>query len=104
MAVADEPWRLQLYFGTAVESRVAGKIGDVVSSNPNSVLSDLIWTGRTNAPQDFIGPGGFGFDITGGSMSSMIKHFNRSGVDSVITYESIPSNLGYDFIRFLDGQ
>ena len=102
MAVADEPWRLQLYFGNAVESRVAGRIDNIVSSNSNSILSDLSWTGRTNAPQDFIGSGGFGFDITGGSKSSMRSHFNRAGIDSVITYESIPSILGYDFIRYLD--
>ncbi len=101
-AIADEPWRMRLYFGTALESRVAGKVRDAVRVNPQSVLSDLKWTGRTNAPQDFIGGKGHGFDITGGSKSSIEQHFRRKGVDTVITYDSIPSDLGKKFMKWMD--
>jgi len=102
-AIAAEPWRMRLFFGTAVETRVARQVGEVVQSNPQSVLSGLRWTGRTNAPQDFVGVSGFGFDITGGSWSSILSHQRRAAVDSVITYDSIPSDLGYRFIKWLDG-
>ncbi len=101
-AIADEPWRMQLFFGTALEGRVAARVRDTVRSNPGSVLSDIVWTGRTNAPQDFIGPGQYGFDITGNSLSSIRSHFARAEVDAVITYESIPRNLGFRFIRWFD--
>lgn len=101
-AIAIEPWLMKVFFGTAVETRVARQIDDIVQSNPQSVLSILYWTGRSNAPQDFIGDGGFGFDITGGSWSSVLSHQQHAAVDSVITYDSIPSDLGYSFIRWLD--
>jgi hypothetical protein len=100
-AIADEPWRMQVFFGTALESRVAAKVRDVVRANPDSVLSDLRWTGRTNAPQDFIGPGGHGFDITGNSISSIRSHYARKQVQAVVTYDSIPSDLGRRFVRWM---
>ncbi|WP_197994562.1 hypothetical protein [Gimesia maris] len=86
-AIADEPWSMKLFFGTALEGRVAARVRQTVQGNADSVLSDIRWTGRTNAPQDFIGPGQHGFDITGGSASSIRKHFTRPEVDAVITYE-----------------
>lgn len=100
-AIADEPWRMRLFFGTVLETRVAAKVRDAVRTNPQSVLSDLRWTGRTNAPQDFIGPGGFGFDITGNSMSSIQSHYARKQVQAVVTYDSIPSDLGRRFVRWM---
>lgn len=93
---------MQLFFGTALESRVASQVRQAVRSNPDSVLSDVRWTGRTNAPQDFIGPGGHGFDVTGSSASSIRTHFARPEVDAVITYDSIPRDLCRRFIQSLD--
>lgn len=101
-AIVDEPWLLQLFFGTALESRVASRVRQVVRSNPDSVLSDVRWTGRTNAPQDFIGPGQHGFDITGSSPASIRSHFARPEIDAVITYDSIPRELGRRFIQWFD--
>ena len=101
-AIADEPWRMKLFFGTAIETRVARQVDIKVQDNPESVLSGLSWTGKTNAPQDFIDSSGFGFDITGGSVSSIMKHQNRSGIDTVITYDSIADDLGYKFIDWLE--
>uniref|UniRef100_UPI0022410135 RHS repeat-associated core domain-containing protein n=1 Tax=Verrucomicrobium sp. BvORR034 TaxID=1396418 RepID=UPI0022410135 len=101
-SIAEEPWRMQLFFGTAVETRVARNVAEIVKRDPKSVLTGLRWTGRTNAPQDFIGPGGFGFDITGGSWSSIWSHQRRAAVDAVVTYDSIPSDLGYKFIKWLE--
>lgn len=40
----------------------------------------------------------YSIDITGGSTTSILKHKNRPEVDAVISYDSIPSNLGYKFI------
>ena len=96
-AIVDEPWRMQLFFGTVVETRVASQIRNIVRDDPTSVLAGLQWTGRTNAPQDFIGPNQFGFDITGGSRASIRTHFNRPQIDAVVTYDSIPNDFGYLF-------
>ncbi len=100
-AVVRHPWIMPLIFGTAVESRVARQV-KAAQAAPNSIFEGMIWTGRTNAPQDFINPDGYGFDITGGSMSSILKHQARPEINSVITYDSIPSDLGYRYINWFE--
>lgn len=60
------------------------------------------WTERTNAPQDFINPDGFGFDITGSSATSILMHKMRPEVNAVITYDSISADLGYKYINWLE--
>ncbi|TWT34908.1 hypothetical protein [Blastopirellula retiformator] len=101
-SIIEEPWRMQLFFGTVLEARVANRVRSLVADEPGHLLASLQWTGRTNAPQDFIGRNGFGFDITGNSLSSIRSHAARAQVQAVVTYESIPSNLGYRFVRWLD--
>ncbi|HEL4244288.1 hypothetical protein I5U23_03540 [Stenotrophomonas maltophilia] len=90
-AIIDEPWRMRLFFGTALQRRVT----DLAQGD--SVLSVLRPT-RGNAPQDYFGPGGLGYEITGGSKSSIFSHSQRSGVDAVVTYESIPADFGYKWV------
>lgn len=101
-AIVEDPWRMRLFFGSALETRVAQKVDDIVQNDTGSILKDLTWTGRTNAPQDFYDPDGFGFDITGGSIRSILSHQNRPEVDVVISYESIPGDLGYRFVDWLE--
>ena len=101
-AIAEHPWTMRLFFGSAVESRVAGQIDNLVLDNPSHVLSDLTWTRRTNAPQDFYTLDGYGFDITGNSPASIFKHQSRPEIDSLVTYDSIPNDLGYRFINWLE--
>ncbi|TVO71265.1 two-partner secretion domain-containing protein [Sedimenticola selenatireducens] len=100
-AIVENPWTMQLFFGTAVETRVARQVR-VAQSRPDSVFEGMKWTERTNAPQDFINPDGFGFDITGSSTTSIFKHQTRPEVNTVITYDSIPNDLGYKFIGWLE--
>ena len=98
--IRKKEWTMQLFFGTALEKRVA-----LLAKN-DDILSNLKWTGTTNASQDFyrmIGKKKFGFDITGGSRSSVLKHTKRKGIDAVITYDSIPSSFGYDWLKMLKG-
>lgn len=90
-AIIDEPWRMRLFFGTALQRRVT----DLAQGD--SVLSILRPT-RGNAPQDYFGPGGLGYEITGGSKSSIFSHSQRTGVDAVVTYESIPADFGYKWV------
>ena len=99
-AIVESPWRMQLFFGTALETRVARDV-QALQSQTSSIFAGMQWTGRTNAPQDFINRNGVGFDITGNSMTSILSHQARNGVDIVVTYDSIPSNLGYDFVAWL---
>jgi hypothetical protein len=47
-------------------------------------------------------PDGYGFDITGNSRSSILEHQARPEIDSVITYDSIPNDLGYRFMDWLE--
>ena len=100
-AIVKDPWTMKLFFGTAVERRVARQMREKVAAHPDHLLSDLKWTRLTNAPQDFINPSGYGFDLTGSSPTSILKHQRRRGVDSVITYQSIPNDLGYKFREWL---
>ncbi len=100
-AIAENPWRMRLFFGTALETRVARQVR-IDQRNENSVFAGMRWTERTNAPQDFINPDGYGFDITGNSRSSILEHQARPEIDSLITYDSIPNNLGYRFIDWLE--
>ena len=93
-AVKDEPWRMTLFFGTALERRVAR---EAARDAELSVLEHTV----NNAPQDFIGPGGVAFDITGSSVSSILSHARRKGVDFVITYESVPKDLGKKFLSWI---
>ena len=109
--VYKEPWSLRMFFGTEVEAVVARRIDDIVEADPNHILASLTWTGRGRAPQDFLdnlttgrNGGQFGFDISGGSMSSIREHFGRPEIDAVITYDSIPGDLGYRFRDWLDQQ
>lgn len=96
-ALAKDPGLMQRYFGTVLEARVASQVNQIVRSDPDSVLSGLHWTGLTKAPQDFIGPNGHGFDITGSSRASIMDHNARPAVNAVITYESVPRDLGNQF-------
>lgn len=89
-AIADHPWTMRLFFGTALQRRVT----DLAEGD--NVLSVLRPT-RGNAPQDYFGPGGLGYEITGSSPSSIWSHSQRDGVDVVVTYDSIPGNFGYNW-------
>ena len=93
--IQRNPWRMQLFFGTAVERRVA----EVARETDD--LRSLQHT-RSNAPQDFIGPENRGYDITGSSESSMRSHFAREEVDAVVTYESIPDGFGLEWLKRYD--
>ncbi len=95
-AIVDEPWRMRLFFGTALQRRVTEL------ARGDSVLSVLRPTSG-NAAQDYFGPGGLGYEITGGSKSSIFSHSQRSGVDAVVTYESIPSDFGYRWVDWSIG-
>jgi RHS repeat-associated protein len=95
-AIVDEPWRMRLFFGTALQRRVTAL------AEGDSVLSVLKPT-RGNAPQDYFGPGGLGYEITGGSRSSIFSHSQRPGVDAVVTYESIPADFGYKWADWSTG-
>ncbi|WP_141058143.1 RHS repeat-associated core domain-containing protein [Stenotrophomonas rhizophila] len=95
-AIIDEPWRMRLFFGTALQRRVTEL------AEGDSVLSVLKPT-RGNAPQDYFGPGGLGYEITGGSKSSIFSHSQRPGVDAVVTYESIPADFGYKWVDWRVG-
>jgi hypothetical protein len=88
---------MQTFFGTAVERRVAQLAGD------NNILSALTHTAN-NAPQDFIGPENFGYDITGSSASSIFLHTARPEVQAVVTYESIPGDFGYQWANWYAGR
>lgn len=90
--IAQEPWIMRLFFGSALQRRIQ----DVKSED--ALLSALKST-RSNAPQDFIGPGGFGYDLTGSSKTSILIHANRPGIDAVVTYDSIPSNFGRQWLK-----
>ncbi len=95
-SIIDEPWRMKIFFGTAVNRRVDSLV------ESDSILSSLQVT-RNNAPQDYIGPDNIGFDITGGSKSSITSHFKRPEIDYVITYDSIPDSFGHEWAkRFID--
>ena len=87
------PWRMRLFFGTAVERRVAELAAR------DDLLSVLRHT-EPNAPQDFIDPGRLDYDITGSSKSSIRTHYGRPEVDVVVTYDSIPDDYGYDWSRW----
>jgi hypothetical protein len=45
--------------------------------------------------------GANGFEITGGSLSSIMSHGRRAGVNAVIAYESLPKNYLEQFLSFL---
>lgn len=99
-AIEAAPWRLQLGFGHAVERRVADQVRLIRRDDPDGIFGDMEWTGRTNAPQDFIDDD-WNFDITGSSQSSIFSHYARPRVDSVVTYDSIPQTAGGDFVAWL---
>ena len=105
-SIRKKPWTMRLFFGTAVERKVA-KIAE-----QDETLSLLTHT-VNNAPQDFIGPddfkiyqdgsmvkksNGLGYEITGSSISSIMAHSSRPEVDIIVTYESIPSDFGYKWV------
>ncbi len=96
-AIVEEPWRMTLFFGTAVERRVA-EIAET-----DSLLSGLTHH-KGNAPVDFTTSSGIGFDITGGSRSSINAHFRRPEVTAVITYDSIALDFGYKWIKEVFGE
>jgi RHS repeat-associated protein len=93
--IRKNPWRIRLFFGTAVERRVA----DVARDSDD--LASLKHT-RSNAPQDFVGLGNYGYDITGSSETSIRSHFARDGVDAVVTYDSIPNDFGIEWLKRVD--
>ncbi|WP_417395978.1 hypothetical protein [Gimesia chilikensis] len=49
-ASSDEPWSMKLFFDTALEGCGAARVRQPVEDNADSVLSDIRWTGRINAP------------------------------------------------------
>ncbi|MES2161415.1 MAG: RHS repeat-associated core domain-containing protein [Pseudomonadota bacterium] len=95
-AINNQPWTMSLFFGTALQRSVT----DIARTD--SILSVLTPT-TGNAPQDFLGPDGWGYDITGSSTSSILTHANRTGINAVVTYPSIPSNFGYQWINAING-
>lgn len=90
--IQKESWRMRLFFGTAVERRVA----EIAAESDD--LRGLVHT-RSNAPQDFVGPDGYGYDITGSSESSILGHAARKEVDAVVTYDSIPNEFGREWVK-----
>jgi hypothetical protein len=93
--IRTNPWRMRLFFGTAVERRVAELARE---SDDLRLLQHT----RSNAPQDFVGPGNRGYDITGSSESSIRSHYARKEVDAVVTYDSIPDGFGVEWLNRLD--
>jgi hypothetical protein len=90
-AIVAEPWTMRLFFGTAVQRRVE------ILKNNDPLLKALKPT-RGNAPQDFIlheGNVKYGYDITGGSLSSMKSHYARPQINALVTYDSITADFGY---------
>ncbi len=90
-AIVAEPWRMRLFFGTAVQRRVT------TLKNRDPLLKALKPT-QGNAPQDFIlheGNVKYGYDITGGSLSSMKTHYASPEINALVTYESIAADFGY---------
>jgi hypothetical protein len=93
---------MQLHFGHAIEKYVELQADQLRKLNPNSIFSDMKWTGRNGSPQDFLTPDGFGIDITGSSKKSVMDHFAREQVNAVVSYESIPRDMGYRFVQWLN--
>ncbi len=91
-AIQDEPWRMRLFFGTALQRRVNEL------KKADELLDKLVPT-TGNAPRDYIGPGNTGFEITGGSWGSLMSHSKRPEVDVIVTYESLPSTFGYETVQ-----
>jgi hypothetical protein len=97
-AIIEQPWRMKLFFGTAVQRRVTAL------KNRDPLLRKLKPT-KGNAPQDYIlkdGKENCGYDITGNSLSSLRKHYDRPQINSVVVYESIPEDFGYTWKKKLN--
>jgi hypothetical protein len=86
---------LRPFFGNSMEELVDAKRLNVPE------LESLTWTKKSNKPQDWFDADGFGFDLTGNSWSSVIKHQNRVEVDSVITYESLTNEEIFKLHKWL---
>lgn len=94
--VANNPsWGMRLVFGNVTEVAM----NDRMQSDPE-FEGQFTWTGVSNKPYDWVGPGGYTYDLTAGSASSIYSHMTRPDVNFVLTYTPISPNLGYDFAQW----
>jgi RHS repeat-associated protein len=96
--IETDPLLLRPFFGSAVEPLVEAK------RMKSPVTDRLYWTGTSNKPQDWYDDDGFGFDLTGGSTNSILKHQARPDVDIVVTYDSLTNDDVFQFHKWLTGE